>query len=82
MNIENIITLIHMYLKEAEAEEGHNPALILMNRSFTIGKIYGLLEILQTVDLDRFVTEYESITGRLHALIEKNDILYVGLKEA
>ena len=82
MSIESIIALIHMYLKEAEAEEGHNPALTLMNRSFTIGKIYGLLEVLQTVDLDRFVTEYEDITGRLHTLMEKNDTLYRTLKEA
>lgn len=82
MSIESIIALIHMYLKEAEAEEGHNPALTLMNRSFTIGKIYSLLEILQTVDLDRFVTEYEDITGRLHTLMEKNDTLYRTLKEA
>lgn len=81
MSIESIIALIHMYLKEAEAEEGHNPALTLMNRSFTIGKIYGLLEILQTVDLDRFVTEYEDITGRIHILMEKNDTLYRTLKE-
>lgn len=84
MTTEYLVKQIHIAVEEAEAEAAKDlhPALVLMNTEFCLGKIYGLLDILNDTDFDRFVTEYEAITGRLHILMEKNDTLYRTLKEA
>lgn len=79
----NLVKQIHIAVEEAEAEAARelHPALVLMNTAFCIGKVYGLLDVLNDTDFDGFVTEYAAITDRLHRLMKKNDAIYRSLKE-
>lgn len=82
--MDNIISKVNYYLTQAEKEisrEDINPGLALMNTSYEMGRIYGLLEILQE-DMDVFIPYYDKITHRLHSIMEKEDAIYRKIKEA
>lgn len=84
MNTEDIITMIHNELREAEAEIARTDipdALRLMNTSYQLGRIYGLLELLDTEEtLDTFVEIHDGITDRLHTIMKKEDEIYRRLR--
>ena len=84
MNTEDIITMIHNELREAEAaiERTDLPdALRLMNTSYQMGRIYGLLDTINREEtLNTFIEVYEGITDRLHTIMKKEDEIYRRLR--
>lgn len=84
MNTEDIITMIHNELREAEAEIARTDipdALRLMNTSYQMGRIYGLLDTINRDEtLNTFIEVYEGITDRLHTIMKKEDEIYRRLR--
>lgn len=79
--MNNIITMIHNALARAEEaiEKTDQPeALRLMNTSYFVGQVHGLLDIV--FDSDSFVEIYDDIRDRLHTITKKEDEIYRKLR--